>query len=431
MSYASVMTTITIVTPTVDTAAAAKEKPVEPSLFGVTSSSVGGTDPTPGGFSDRTGSDFLVGGIRTVIDPDTNLQKVYVPQWSVTNGSRLDDGRIYCEMVDEFAPPKFFASVRGMEHDQLFTEFNVGAALDEAEAAEAIRLCSEASKFEVIEKYLQDEMKTFKERNTILEKEKNDMDVKVTDLAASIAVREHVVVDLNTLEQLKKFQDDQMKVVNEKFDKLYTDFVEMALNLEEKFYPYLLTTISCRRCLLVHGMKLGIIKFLNSPEYLSALGAAIGKAIEKGMQDGLAAVITYGNKGRELTDVAAHNPSAEVDYVSALQQLQDVNFSLLADLKSNKDASVETVINILRLEDPLAEKLGLSELQPYVDQLMDPIHRSPDQVILGASALSLALDVSSSRVRKIKENIANHRSALHDVFVPLAEPLSITALTGT
>ncbi|GJT56375.1 hypothetical protein Tco_0991429 [Tanacetum coccineum] len=61
--------------------------------------------------------------------------------------------------------------------------------------------------------------------------------------------------------------------------------------------------------------------------------------------------------------------------------------------------------------------------------MMVLIHRSPDQVVLGASALSLALDVSSSRVWKIKENIDNHRSALRDVFVPLAEPLSVAALT--
>ncbi|GKB87137.1 hypothetical protein Tco_0959409 [Tanacetum coccineum] len=55
----------------------------------------------------------------------------------------------------------------------------------------------------------------------------------------------------------------------------------------------------------------------------------------------------------------------------------------------------------------------------------------PDKVVVGASALSLALDVSISRVRKIKENIANHISALRDVFVPLAEPLSVMALTCT
>ncbi|GKF72977.1 hypothetical protein Tco_0219309, partial [Tanacetum coccineum] len=70
-SSAPVMTTVTIVTPTVDTIAAAKEKPVEPSLFGAASLSASGTDPTPVSFSDLTGSDFIVGGIRTVISHDT------------------------------------------------------------------------------------------------------------------------------------------------------------------------------------------------------------------------------------------------------------------------------------------------------------------------------------------------------------------------
>ncbi|GKC81614.1 hypothetical protein Tco_1137331 [Tanacetum coccineum] len=61
---------------------------------------------------------------------------------------------------------------------------------------------------------------------------------------------------------------------------------------------------------------------------------------------------------------------------------------------------------------------------------MFPVHHSPDQTIIGATSLSLSLDVSHSRVQRIKENIANHRPALHDVFVPLAEPLSLVALEG-
>nr|GEV68795.1 hypothetical protein [Tanacetum cinerariifolium] len=225
--------------------------------------------------------------------------------------------------------------------------------------------------------------------------------------------------------------DAQLKVVNDKFDKLYVDFVEMALYLEERFYPHLLTTIFGRRWLLTHGMELDITKCLHSPEYISALGAAIGKAIEKGMQDGLSVGITHGAKGRVLTDVVTYNPSAEADYISTLQHLQNVNFALLTELRSNKDASVDIVMNILRLEETLAERLGLTESQPHVDQLMVPIYHSHNQVVVGTSALSLALDVSSSRVQKIKENIANHRSALRDVFVPLAEPLSATMLTGT
>ncbi|GJR84546.1 hypothetical protein Tco_0155331 [Tanacetum coccineum] len=499
--FIPLMTVATIVTSIVDPATTVKEKFVESSGFGGDSSG-GGTDHTVCGFSDLTGSDFLIGGIRTVISPDVDLQKVYVPQWSVTNGSRLDDGRTCREMVDEFTPRKFFASISRMDHDQLFTEFNVGAArqmslsaevrmsaeynirermrlnsvvkekcsllkardaeieglkpqllMKEAEATEAIRLCTEASKFEAIKKSLQDEVRVLKDCNTILEKEKSELNVKVVDLAAAVKVREQEAADLdamvhrletssarlqdkvatyeNFIYQLKKFQDEKMAKVNEKFDKLCADFVEMALHLEEKFYPHILTTIFGRRWILSHGMELAIAKCLNSFEYMSVLGAAIGKVVEKGMQEGLSAEITHGSEGRKLTDVAAYNPSAEADYLSALQRLQSVDFSLIGELKSNKDASVDTIINLLRLEDTLAERLGLTESQPNVNQLMIPIHHSPDQRVIGVTALSLSLDVSNSWVRKIRENIANHISAPRGVFVPLSKPLSVAALEGT
>ncbi|GKA19532.1 hypothetical protein Tco_0699447 [Tanacetum coccineum] len=99
-SSAPVMTTVTTTTPMADPILVVKDKISKSSLFAADSSSAGGADPNA----------------------------VYVPEWSVANGSRLDDGCVCREMVDEFAPPKFFASVRGMEHGQLFTEFNVGAA---------------------------------------------------------------------------------------------------------------------------------------------------------------------------------------------------------------------------------------------------------------------------------------------------------------
>ncbi|GKF96645.1 hypothetical protein Tco_0292466, partial [Tanacetum coccineum] len=129
--------------------------------------------------------------------------------------------------------------------------------LKEAEAAEAIRLRAEVSKFEAVEKSLRDETNALKERNAILEKEWNALDVKVTDLEASAVGKERKLSDLNSLitsvksqndilvdrvheleisssglqekvtvyencmEQLERFQDDRMKVVNDKFDQLY------------------------------------------------------------------------------------------------------------------------------------------------------------------------------------------------------------------
>ncbi|GJV38541.1 hypothetical protein Tco_1411018 [Tanacetum coccineum] len=433
------MTVATTVTSTVDPATTVKEKFVESSVFGGDSSG-GGADHTVGGFSDLTGSDFIIGGIRTVISLDTDLQKVYVPQWSVTNGSRLDDVRTCREMVDEFAPPKFFASIR-------------------ADAAEAIRLRTEASKFKVDEKSLRDEVNVLKEQNAALEQESTDLGVKLAILllqlrlgskklltwmlrlpllslrvheleTSSVRLQEKVTTYKNCMGKLEEFQDEQIRVINDKFEKLYVDFVEMALHLEEKFYHHLLTTIADRRWLLTYGVKLAIVKCLHSPEYLSALRAAISRAIEKGMQDGLAAGITHGQEGRVLTDISVFNPFAKSDYISALQELQDVNFSLLSELKSNIDASTETLINILRLNETLAERLGLDESQPHVDQLLVPIHHSPDRTVIGATSLLFSPDVSRNRVQKIRDNIANHRSALHDVFVHLVKPLSFVALEG-
>ncbi|GJT00975.1 hypothetical protein Tco_0822144 [Tanacetum coccineum] len=60
-----------------------------------------------------------------------------------------------------------------------------------------------------------------------------------------------------------------------------------------------------------------------------------------------------------------------------------------------------------------------------------PIHHSSDKTIVGASALSLALNVYDARVWRIRENIVSHRSLFQDVFIPLAEPFSAAAITGT
>ncbi|GJZ89233.1 hypothetical protein Tco_0661015 [Tanacetum coccineum] len=386
----SLMTVATTITSTVDPATTVKDKFVESSVFGGDSSGDG-----------------------------ANHTVVYVPRWSVTNGSRLDDGLTCYEMVDELAPPKFFASIRGMDHDQLFTEFNVGAArqmslsaevrmraeyniregrrlnsvveeknsllkakdaeiktlkaqllVKEAEAAEAIRLRTKVSKFEVVEKSLRDELRLGSKKLLTWTLRLPLLSLRVTTFrvheleTSSAGLQEKATAYENCMGKLEELHDEQIIVMNDKFEKLYIDFIEIALHLEEKFYPRLLTTIVGCMWILTYGVKLDIVKCLHSPEYLV------------------------------LTDIIAFNPSAERDYTSALQELQDVNFSLLAELKFNKDASTETLMNILRLDEPLAERLGLDDSQPH-------------------------------------DNIANHRSTLHDVFVPLVEPLSSAVLEGT
>nr|GEY01775.1 chitinase-like protein 1 [Tanacetum cinerariifolium] len=224
------------------------------------------------------------------------------------------------------------------------------------------------------------EIEVVKQRNMSLKNEKESLDEEVAGLQSFISTKDLELKDLNVvLSSLRSQKDglvDQVYALETTCfglcDQLDADFLEMALHLEEKFYPTLLTTIFGSRWLLTHGLKLAVIKCLTSQEYLSALREAISRANEKVMQDGLSTGIDHGKEGRNLADIVAYNPAAEVDYNFALQRLHEVDFSLLFELKSHKDASVEDIINLLRLEGPLDDASGMSGLQPHTP-LVDPL----------------------------------------------------------
>ncbi|GKG29484.1 hypothetical protein Tco_0416849, partial [Tanacetum coccineum] len=94
----------------------------------------------------------------------------------------------------------------------------------EAEATKAIRLRAEASNFEATEKSLRDEVNALNERNLVLEKGRDALDVKVTDLAASVKVREQEVADLDAQVTAVKSQSDNL-VGREKVT-AYEDFID-------------------------------------------------------------------------------------------------------------------------------------------------------------------------------------------------------------
>ncbi|GKC62428.1 hypothetical protein Tco_1095026, partial [Tanacetum coccineum] len=299
------------------------------------------------------------------------------------------------------------------------------------EATEAARLRAQVSASEAAEK-MRDEIGALKQRNVALENEKDSLDGKVIELQSSVSAKDLELKDLNVVvssfksqngdlvdqvhalettcsslrdqvsgyerlkEQTEDFQDARMNIINDKVVKLDADLLKMALHLEDKFYPHLLTTIFGRRWLLTQGLKLAVVKCLNSPKYLTALGSAISHAIEKEMQSELSTDIDHKKASRSLEDVVSYNPAAEADFNSALHRLREVDFPLLAELSSYKDASASDIMDLLRLESPLGDAPRMSDLQPDVEQLTLPIHRPEDQVVLGETSLSFALSAAST-----------------------------------
>ncbi|GJZ10904.1 hypothetical protein Tco_0545663 [Tanacetum coccineum] len=375
-------------------------------------------------------------------------------------------------MIDQLAPPGFFSQLRGMDYEQLLTEFNVGTAhqvcfsaeirmrlehelrgrlrfegkcamqanwlkerdaeiaslkaqlsLKEAAAAEAIHFCGQVSMVEGAEAARASELNGLKERNVALEEQVAALESaavsKDAELASSNAQVAKVTQDLSILQlscdelsvkafsldfendklidhvsalettcsslrdevmgyklfkkQVEAMQDEQVKALGDRVATIDSDLMEMALHMDEEFYPRYLTTIAGRRWILSRGLKLAIMKCLQSPEYMAALGGVIGRAIDKGMQDGLAAGIDHGKARLGLIDVSAYNLFAKADYVTA--------------------------INALRLA---AETPEASQLQPSPEKLMIPIHRD-------------------AKARRL---------SFTDAMVPLIEPLSAKSLIG-
>ncbi|GJY34521.1 hypothetical protein Tco_0418990, partial [Tanacetum coccineum] len=146
--------------------------------------------------------------------------------------------------------------------------------------------------------------------------------------------------------------------------------------------------------------------------YHHALGKAIGCAINKGIQDGLKAGVDHGKAGRDLSVIEAYDLSAEAKYIDAVNAHGIVDFSLLFELKSKKESIMVDLIDSLHLGGPLAEIPGAKDLQPSLEQLMLPIHRLEDNVVLGRlpypfpSSCSLTPLSSKSLISKGSTSVA-------------------------
>ncbi|GKC32342.1 hypothetical protein Tco_1039636, partial [Tanacetum coccineum] len=371
MTMATTVTTFvsSVVATTTTSVDVGKDKDVPaPSVFACSSSS-DKTDRTLSLFIGKSGSEFVAGSIRAGGDADVDLQEIYIPEWSVTKGFELNDGRSCANMIDHFTPPAFFKTKSLAEeknnllqaNDKEIEELRSQLLQVKNESMEVAQLRTRVSNLEAIEGSLRGEVASAKEHNGLFKQERSTLKLKVTDLESIIVEKDHELSDLGTSSSSLRLTE------------IDADFTRCCMHFQDSFHPYLLNVITGRRWLLAHGMRLLMAKFLNSSEYKEALGNAFGRAIKKGMQEGLATGIEHGQAGRCLNDMEAYNPSAEDDSNSAVQALRSWSFRF-----SKNYLPRETL--------------------PNVSQLMVPVCRKQDQVVVGSQTLSVALDICHGRV---------------------------------
>nr|GEW30486.1 hypothetical protein [Tanacetum cinerariifolium] len=340
----------TVPDPPVMTAAVTTTAVVETSLVSVSKVTVKHVNPTLFGDSMSTSGHDVARPSSPVhpelsadsfyaihyLNPKT-LHRVYVPKWTVTNEFVLIDPYMCRTLTDQLALPALFSQLLSMEYDQLYTEFNVREARMTCLGAE-VRMRAEHTlrKKKILEEECAKKTNLLKEKDAEIASLKSQLSLKEAEAAEAIHPRGPVA----TVEATKSLHVAELNLLKD-------------IN----------STLEAKMC-------------LQSPEYLSVLGKAIGRAVDKGMQDGLVAGIEHGKAKRALSDVSAYNPFADVIYVAAVSAVRDVDFSLLTLLASQKDDSIADIMDSLCLEGPRiridaeARRLSLSGTRvPLIEPL--------------------------------------------------------------
>ncbi|GJX85218.1 hypothetical protein Tco_0335992 [Tanacetum coccineum] len=357
---------------------------VHPSIF-ADSASIGATWPDVAGPSNPACTELSANTFYVSQEIDTEtFRQIYVPKQNVVNEFVLDYPNVCCSVIDQLSPPGLFSQLRSMDYDQLFAEFNVGAARQTCLSAEVDLL---------------------KERNVEIANLKAQLFFKEAEATEAIHLRNQVsIVEAAEAAHCEAIQDEQVKALSNRVAGMDSELMALALHLDEEFYPRFLTTIDGRRWIIDHGLRLVVMKCHQSLEYGVAFGVVIGLAIDKGIQDGLVAGIDHRKARRGLADVVSYNPFLEARYVSVVLAFRDLDFKLLSQLESQKDVSITDIMSLLHLEGPSAETLETS--------------------------LSNSLDVVNALVQKLKEGALSYRLSISDAMGVLADLLSSENLIG-
>ncbi|GJW21144.1 hypothetical protein Tco_0031766 [Tanacetum coccineum] len=400
-----------------------------------------------------------------------DAKRWYIPRWNITNDSLLDDGfscrTLIClgsevrsrtehelELKEKLRVKYDAQGVLLKEKDVEIARLKSLVKEKETESAEVSRLRDQVSVLTAEKSSLSAEVSVLKSAVSQKETDISLLDSRATYLKSALddsqaacdearnlisslsSERDGLASEVSTLhsafrdfkEKMEAQQEAQAQVLYNRVAELEAHVMDVSGRLEGEFYPAYLTALAGRRWLLTHGMELAMVKCLKSPEYQGILGHALGRAVDYGMQEGLAAGHEHGVAGTPLSAVMAYNPeAAEAHYLDAVRALEEADFPLVQLLKSKKDSGIDEILDCFLLDGPLADLPEAAHLQPCLEQLSVPIYHVDIKTVVGETFLSFAL----LNVHTRAEGARKHAAALRQLMVDISSyPLSSQNLIG-
>nr|GEY20671.1 hypothetical protein [Tanacetum cinerariifolium] len=102
----------------------------------------------------------------------------------------------------------------------------------------------------------------------------------------------------------------------------------------------------CRRWVIRHGLRLAMMKCVESLEMRQAFADVVSTGVAKGMSEGLKHGVEHGHAQLTVESLEAYDPEAEAKFAAALQSLKDLKYPLMDQLEGLKDASMDEEIGL-------------------------------------------------------------------------------------
>ncbi|GKD29070.1 hypothetical protein Tco_1239848, partial [Tanacetum coccineum] len=152
----------------------------------------------------------------------------------------------------------------------------------------------------------------------------------------------------------------------------------LSIDFDEELYPHMLTAIAGRRWVIGYGLRLAVMKCVESAELRQAFADMVSAGITKGMSEGLKHGVEHGKASLDLEVIEAYDLEVNTKYVADLRALRDLKYPMVDQLESLKDAPIDVIMESLHLENDSGEDAPqwIRELRPSSSQTK--IHVYPE-----------------------------------------------------
>nr|GEY59993.1 hypothetical protein [Tanacetum cinerariifolium] len=212
---------------------------------------------------------------------------IYQPGWGVTNNCHLDTPNVCQDMVDHIVSPRYFFELRHFPNTDFLSQYNINLAWQVAMGSQ-LRL-----RFEQEVRLLKKATAKIAKRDQRIQAREEGMK-KLDQEIKSLRVVEAEVSNL----QAQVTGEEKIKAAFEEFKKYEDDKVKQR-------------SITGYRWVIEYGLRLTVMKFVESSKLRQTFADVVSAGIVKGMSEGLKHGIENRKAGRDLAVVEAYDPEAD------------------------------------------------------------------------------------------------------------------------